>query len=129
MIRQTKAQKAAVLYAPAIGLLEEGYSTSEVARKLNVKVYNLMEWLKNNHPEKMEDLQIGMMKLPDGSYVLRRRYNKYKPVAAYIAEHPQESTEQVAARFGVPVSSLVKAMAKIFPTEWALHCESTKIRR
>ncbi len=124
VIRQTKAQKAAVLYAPAIGLFEEGYSLPEVARKLNVKVYNLMAWLKNNYPDKMEDWQIGMMKLPDGSYVLRRRYNKYKPVAAYIAEHPQEGTEQVAARFGVPVSSLIKAMEKIFPTEWALHCES-----
>lgn len=128
-VRLTKARKAAIRYTPAIGLLEEGYSLSEVAYKLNVKLSNLSSWLKNNHPEVVKSLQLGMMTLPDGSQVLRRKYNKYKPIAAYIAAHPQERTTQYAERFDVSVSSLIKAMEQVFPTEWALHCESSIIRR
>lgn len=108
-------------YEPAIEMLHAGKSLAETAGALGVDPGKLSAWMKRNRPEVLEQARAGMMVAPSGARVLRTKYERYAPVAAYIAAHPAEPTASVACRFGVPVSTLVKTMARVFPEAWRRH--------
>ena len=111
-------------YAPALERIASGQTISQAARELGVPVWGLASWLKLHHPDAMEAAQAGMMRLPSGKMVLRRGYNKYVPIADYINAHPTKPTREVAAKWGVPESSLCKKMNSCFPEIWAQHCRA-----
>ena len=115
-------------YTPAIEMLLGGMTLSEAASALGVELSNLGAWMKRHHSDVLEASGNGMMRLQDGKLVTRRRYARFAPVCQYIGEHPSERTENVARRFGVPTSSLMKFAARIFPEQWKRHCEACDTR-
>lgn len=119
---RSKVALARMKYEPAVALIASGKTLSEAARELGVPLYNLSPWLKAHYPALLDQAQAGQMRLPSGRQVLRKAYNKYLPIAEYIDAHPAEPTREVAARWGVPLSSLGKKMASYFPEIWKKHC-------
>lgn len=109
-------------YTPAIALLQEGMTMSQAAKQLGVEIWDLSAWFRRNHPEILEQTRSGMFVLPSGQKTLRRTYDRFLPIAEYISSHPSKSTKEVAAKFNVPVSSLVKYLSTYFPDVWERHC-------
>jgi len=120
-VDRSRAALARERYEPAVEMLRERKSLTETARALGLDLSNLSAWMKRNRPEVLEQARAGMMVAPSGALVLRTKYERYAPVAAYIAAHPAEPTASVACRFGVPASTLVKTMARVFPEAWSRH--------
>ena len=120
----TKAEKAEANYVPAVPLLLAGKSFKEVSQILGVSPENLCTWIKTHRPDVMEQARLGRIITPEGLRISRARYFRYQPVAAYMDIHPAEPTAEVAKRFGVPVSSLSKAVSRIFPDTWELHLKT-----
>lgn len=120
----TKAQKAGIKYSPAIEYLKAGHTMAEAATALGVNVYNLSHWVKYNYPDVLEMSKFGMMQLPSGKLVSRKKWEKYEPVAEYMCSHPSKSTAFVAEKFGVPVSSMSKHLSAHYPEIWHRHCHA-----
>lgn len=112
------------LYTPAITLLQQGKTLSEVARELGVDLSNLSGWLRRNHPEVLEQCDAGMMVLPSGRKVCRRTWKRFEPVAEYMSSHPSKTTVYVASKFSVPLSSVGKHISTHYPEIWERHCKA-----
>ena len=118
---ESKAAKAQRMYTPAVEMIRNGMNLSEAAKAIGADISNLSVWMKKHHPEVLSEARVGMMKLESGLLVSRSKYEKYLPVAEYMNLHPAEPTLSVAGRFGVPVSSLQKALSRLFPAIWRAH--------
>lgn len=118
------ATVARLRFTPAIALLQEGKTLSQAAKILNVQIWDLSAWFRRNHPEILEQTRTGMFVLPSGQKTLRRTYDRFLPIAEYIASHPSKSTKELSAKFNVPASSLVKYISTYFPEQWSRHCKA-----
>ena len=120
-VNRSRSAQARIKYMPAIELITAGKTIAEAARTLGVPVYDLSAWLKLHEPGVLEVAQAGMMRLPSGKLVSRKTYNKYLPISEYINSHPSKPTKDVAEKWHVPVSSLIKKMYFYFPEIWERH--------
>ncbi|MBO5595414.1 MAG: hypothetical protein J5917_01425 [Bacteroidales bacterium] len=125
----SKADKARELYMPAVEMIRNGMSLSEVAASLGASAGSLRSWLKLHYPEVLDASRNGMIKTPGGVVVKRATYERYKVLAQYMAEHPGERTEDIARRFGVPASSMHKVLSRCFHDVWEKHLASCSKER
>lgn len=120
----SRAEIVRVQYTPTVDMIRSGMSLSEAASAVGTSPDNLRSWLKSHYPEVLDISRNGMTKTPEGVTLKRATYERYGVIAQYMAEHPGEGSVDVAKRFGVPVSSMYKVLARCFSDVWGKHLEA-----
>ena len=125
----SRAEIVRVQYTPTVDMIRGGMSLSEAASAVGTSPDNLRSWLKSHYPEVLDISRNGMTKTPEGVTMKRATYERYVVIAQYMAEHPGEGSVDVAKRFGVPVSSMNKVLARCFSDVWGKHLEACSRER
>ena len=125
----SRAEIVRVQYTPTVDMIRGGMSLSEAASAVGTSPDNLRSWLKSHYPEVLDISRNGMTKTPEGVTMKRATYERYVVIAQYMAEHPGEGSVDVAKRFGVPVSSMNKVLARCFSNVWGKHLEACSRER
>ena len=125
----SRAEIVRVQYTPTVDMIRSGMSLSEAASAVGTSPDNLRSWLKSHYPEVLDISRNGMTKTPEGVTMKRATYERYVVIAQYMAEHPGEGSVDVAKRFGVPVSSMNKVLARCFSDVWGKHLEACSRER
>lgn len=125
----SRAEIVRVQYTPTVDMIRGGMSLSEAASAVGTSPDNLRSWLKSHYPEVLDISRNGMTKTPAGVTMKRATYERYVVIAQYMAEHPGEGSVDVAKRFGVPVSSMNKVLARCFSDVWGKHLEACSRER
>lgn len=122
--KESKAERASRIYTPTVEMIRGGMNLSEAATAVGADVSNLSAWMKKHHPEVLDQARVGMMKLDSGKMTCKSTYVRFRPVAEYMKLHLSESSKSVAQRFGIPISSMQKALTNLFPDVWKAHMDA-----